>query len=346
MKTTPDNRRPEHIAALRRALLSRRQATRQQLSDATGLSAMTVGKLLGGMTARGEVRQPGTQSQGSGRPSMIAAYNGDYAHFASIVVEQREGKSAFALSVVNLFGETVRRESLLLDEVRADSFDDFFSRMLAEGYRLRLAVLVLPGVAEGEEMLLCDLEELVRAQVLRRIRQRFGVEVLFENDVNAAVFGHGFGAEDEVCAGIYFPRRYCPGAGVVVRGEILRGHRRFAGEVPYIQGGERWAALDYGDVTETAEMIAQLLTVYACTVAPERMVLYGDFFTPALETAVRARFNEKMLGRFDLTLTFQDAMTQDQERGARRLGLRRMLELLDMETEDGGGADAQPHQKQ
>ena len=292
---------------------------------------MTVGKLLGEMTARGEVRQIRTQSQGSGRPSVIAEYNGDYAHFAAIVVEQREGRSAFTLSVVNLFGETVIRETLLLDETRADSFDDFFARMIAAGYRLRLAVLVLPGVAEGEEMLLCDFEDLVRGQVLHRIRRLFGVEVLFENDVNAAVFGHGFEAADEVCAGIYFPRRYCPGAGVVVRGEILHGHRRFAGEVPYIQGAERWAALDYGDVPTTAEMISQLLVVYACTVAPGRMVLYGDFFTPALEAAIRARFAEKMLGRFDLTLTCQDAIAQDQARGACRLGLRRMLTILDRE---------------
>ncbi len=310
----PDNRRPEHIAALRRALLLCRQATRQQLAAETGLSAMTVGKLLGEMTARGEVRQIRTQSQGSGRPSMIAEYNGDYAHFAAIVVEQREGRSAFTLSVVNLFGETVIRETLLLDETRADSFDDFFARMIAAGYRLRLAVLVLPGVAEGEEMLLCDFEDLVRGQVL-----------------HSAVFGHGFEAADEVCAGIYFPRRYCPGAGVVVRGEILHGHRRFAGEVPYIQGAERWAALDYGDVPTTAEMISQLLVVYACTVAPGRMVLYGDFFTPALEAAIRARFAEKMLGRFDLTLTCQDAIAQDQARGACRLGLRRMLTILDRE---------------
>lgn len=331
MKTTTDNRRPEHMAALRRTLLGCRQATRQQLASATGLSTMTVGKLLGEMTARGEVRQPRTQSQGSGRPSMIAEYNGDYAHFAAIVVEQREGKSAFTLSVVNLFGETVFRETLLLDETRADSFDGFFTRIIAAGYRLRLAVLALPGVAEGEEMLLCDFEDLARGQVLHRIRRLFGVEVLFENDVNAAVFGHGFEAADEVCAGIYFPRRYCPGAGVVVRGEILHGHRHFAGEVPYIQGADRWAALDFDDVAATAEMIGQLMAVYACTVAPGRMVLYGDFFTPALEAAIRTRFTEKMLGRFDLTLTCQDAMAQDLERGACRLGLRRMLAILDRE---------------
>ena len=38
-----------------------------------------------------------------------------------------------------------------------------------------------------------------------------------------------------------------------------------------------------------------------------------------------------MLGRFDLTLTCQDAIAQDQARGACRLGLRRMLTILDRE---------------
>lgn len=331
MRAAPDNRRSEHIAALRRAMLACGETTRQQLAAQTGLSAMTVGKLLGEMASRGEVRQRKTESAGSGRPSLLAAYNGDYAHFATVIVEQQDGQSAFTLSVLNLLGETVRQETLLLREVHADSFDGFFSRMLAEGLRLRLAVLVLPGVAEGGNMLLCDFSELVQGQVLRRIRERFGVEVLFENDVNAAVFGHGPEGADEVCAGIYFPRRYCPGAGVVVRGEILHGRRRLAGELAYIQGVERWLALDYGNEAATAEMIGELLTVYACAIAPERMVLYGDFLTPPLEKAIRTRIAQRLPEQFDLPLRCEAHMGQDMERGARRLGLRRMLEILDQE---------------
>lgn len=331
MRAAPDNRKSEHIAALRRTMMTCGETTRQQLAARTGLSAMTVGKLLGEMTSRGEVRQRRTESTGSGRPSLLATYNGDYAHFVTVVVEQRSGKSAFTLSVLNLLGETVRQETLLLGEVHADSFDDFFSRMLSEGLRLRLAVLALPGVAEDGNMLLCDFEELVQGQVLRRIRNRFGVEVLFENDVNTAVFGHGPEGADEVCAGIYFPRRYCPGAGVVVRGEILHGRRRLAGELAYIQGLERWMTLDYGDEIATAEMIGDLLTVYACTIAPERMVLYGDFLTPSLEKAIHACIARRLPGQFDLPLRCEAYMGQDMERGARRLGLRRMLEILDQE---------------
>lgn len=335
MKTTPDNRRPQHFAALRRAMLDSPQATRQQLAQQTGLSAMTIGKLLGEMQARGEISQQKGESQGGGRPSMMAHYNGDYAHFAAIVVEQRGGKSAFTMSVVNLFGKTVAQEALLLDEVHADSFDGFFSRMLAAGYRLRLAVLVLPGVAEGEDMLLCDLDGLVSGQVLKRIRRLFGVEVLFENDVNAAVFGHAFEAEDaEACAGVYFPKNYCPGAGLVVRGEILHGHRHFAGELPYIQGMDRWKALDYGDVNAAAEMIGTLMVIYACTAAPRHMVLYGDFFTPELVRAIMETMNAKLHGDFEMGLSVRKTLTRDMERGAVKLGLRRMLAILDQEDEN------------
>lgn len=329
MKTQIDSRRPEHLDALRQALLRMRRATRAQLAEETGLSAMTVGKLLALMQARGEVFQDETMRLAGGRPSVIAQYNGDYAHFAAIVVEQREGKSAFTLSIYDLFGEPVFSEELLLDTVKEDCFDAFFDHALQQGYRLALAVLVLPGVAEGDEIVLCDLEALVRGQVIRRIRDRFGIDVLFENDVNGAVFGHAFGTEaGTVCAGVYFPKNYCPGAGVVVEGKILCGHGHFAGELGYIQGIDAWESLNYGDTERTAQMIAQLLVVYACTTAPRCMVLYGDFFTAELRERIETLFALRMMGRYAMELTYETGMSADMERGAVRLGLARMRCIL------------------
>ena len=60
MRTEADSRRSEHMAALRSALWHMPKATRAQLAKETGLSVMTVGKLLAVMEARGEVIQSGT----------------------------------------------------------------------------------------------------------------------------------------------------------------------------------------------------------------------------------------------------------------------------------------------
>ena len=289
---------------------------------------MTVGKLLAVMERRGEVRQDETERVGEGRPSMIACYNAGWVYFATIVVEQIGGKSAFMLSVHNLLGEAVHTERLLLEDVHENCFDDFFARMKKE-YRLELAVFVLPGVADGDRILMCDLQALAQGQVLHRIKRLFGIEVLFENDVNGAVFGHSFGKTKQgVFAGLYFPKNYCPGAGVVIDGEILYSTSHFTGEIAYIQGIDAWMALDYTDETETAAMISQLLTIYCCTVAPRHIVLYGDFFTPELMRRIAAQLDARLMGNFAPGMSCKQTLTQDMERGAVRLGLRRMRALL------------------
>lgn len=324
-----DSRRADHMDSLRGALIARRRATRAQLSEDTGLSTMTVGKLLAQMQRCGEVRQDETVSAPSGRPSTIAAYNGEYAHFATISVVQRGGRGAFTCSVYNLFGERVRSDELLLDSVREDSFDPWLEDVTAQGYRLRLLALALPGEAEGDCVFISDFEALLYDRFLPRLRRKFGVETLFENDVNAAVFGHVFEEEGPgVAAGMYFPRTFCPGAGIVVKGEILHGSRHFAGEIAFIHGADAWSALDYADTSRAQAMIGELLVILACTVAPAGVVLYGDFFTPEWEAALREHVKARLSGQFDLKLTCESDMAQDMERGAARLAMRRLRELL------------------
>ena len=335
MKTEIDGRRCEHMDALRRVLVSMHRATRAQLAEATGLSAMTVGKLLAAMQERGEVYQKDTLRLSGGRPSVIAQYNGDYLHFAVISVEQREGKNAFTLSIYNLFGEPVLSEELLLKQVCPDSFDAFFEQAQLQGYRLALCVFVLPGVADGENIVLCDLDALIGNAFLPRLKERFGLEILFENDVNGAVLGHAFNAgKDDVCVGIYFPRTYYPGAGIVIGNKILHGNQRFAGEIGCVQGEEAWLTLDYTDEQRVIDMIGQSLLIYACTVAPHSVVLYGDFFTPDIEYKLRGYLQERLKRRFDMEISCRSSMAADMERGAVKLGLERMNKILSRMDKD------------
>jgi len=335
MKTEIDGRRCEHMDALRRVLVSMHRATRAQLAEATGLSAMTVGKLLAVMQERGEVYQKDTLRLSGGRPCVIAQYNGDFLHFAVVSVEQREGKSAFTLSIYNLFGEPVLSEELLMEQVCPDSFDAFFEQAQVQGYRLALCVFVLPGVADGESIVLCDLNALVGDVFLPRLKERFGLEILFENDVNGAVLGHAFDVgKDDACVGIYFPRTYCPGAGVVIGDRILHGNRHFAGEISCIQGEETWLALDYTDEQCVIDMIGQSLVMYACTIAPHSVVLYGDFFTPDIEHGLHRYLHMRLKGRFDMEIFCRSSMAADMERGAVKLGLKRMHKILSRMDKD------------
>ena len=324
-----DSLRAAHMDSLRQALTGARRATRAQLAEATGLSTMTVGKLLRQMEQRGEVTQDELERAPNGRPSMVASYCGDYAHFATVCAEQLDGLSAFALSVFNLFGERVYSQELRLADVREDSFDAFFEDVLAQGYQLRLAVFALPGEAEGDCLFISDFEALLYGRFLPRIRRRFHVETLFENDVNMAVLGHAMASgAQQVCAGAYFPRRYCPGAGAVIDGRIVHGNRHFAGEIAFLRGETPWNRLDYSDAQRAAEAIEPLVAAYACILAPQTMALYGDFLTPALMEEIGARLRRRFQGQFEMRLDAKDRMIPDMERGARHMGLERMRAML------------------
>lgn len=332
--TDPDGRRAEHIGALRHALREMRRATRAQLSEATGLSTMTMGKLIAEMERRGEARQDGRRASG-GRPSSVVCYEGEYAHFAAIRGRQKEGKSEISMGVYNLFGECVKEETLLLERVEPDSFDSFFEAARAEGFRLRLAVFALPGEEEDDRVSICDFEALLGERFLPGIRERFGVETLFENDVNAAVFGRAAreGAQG-VCAGLYLPQTFPPGAGIVVDGKILRGHRHFAGEIALIHGVSTWLSLDYGDEERVACLLFELMLILACTLAPESVVLYGSFSEEVLRM-LGERLRARLQGYLDMRIVCEPDLASDMELGAVRLGLRRMDEILRKEDRCG-----------
>lgn len=330
MAQTGDPRLAEHMDSLRGALLARGRATRAELAADTGLSTMTVGKLLAAMELRGEVSQDEVQKAASGRPSVVARYRGEYAHFATVTASQREGRSVIAFSVYNAFGERVHRSEQTPGDVRPESFDAFFEQSAARGERVKLAVFALPGEVRGDSLYISDFEALMYGGFLPRIRARYGVETLFENDVNAAVFGHPFeeGEEEAVRAGVYFPQRFCPGAGIAIGDRILHGHGSFAGEIAFLHGPRAWAAVDFADAERVERMISEVLTALACTVAPESTVLYGDFFTDGLLRALEERLRARFCGQFEMRLSWQSNIAQDMERGAHRMGLRALRALL------------------
>ena len=211
-------------------------------------------------------------------------------------------------------------------DVRQDSFDPWLGEMKA-AHNLRLVSFALPGEADGDHVFICDFEALLYSGFLPGIRQRFGVETLFENDVNAAMRGHAFESAGGNKAGVYFPMRYPPGAGIMVDGKIVHGLRRFAGEIGFLHGAKAWRALDYADEEGTAQMITDVLAAISCVIAPDGIVLYGDFLSERFAADVQERLSEKLGRQIGPRISIGD-MPGDMERGAAQLGWERLMQML------------------
>ena len=95
---------------VRKALKTARRATRQQLAEATGLSSMTVGTVLGALAQNGVALEAELLSSQGGRPARRYRFNENRAQALVLFPHEEGGRDILHLRVANLFGECIHSE--------------------------------------------------------------------------------------------------------------------------------------------------------------------------------------------------------------------------------------------
>src|SRR5262249_26507580 len=102
-------------------------------------------------------------------------------------------------------------------------------------------VVGVPGVVEegdGAIRLALNVAGLDGRRFGADLQERLGVSVVVENDVNLAALGEGrLGVAHGVDDFVFLSVGTGLGAGLVLRGELQRGHNGAAGELDYVRAG-------------------------------------------------------------------------------------------------------------
>lgn len=316
---------------LRRVLRQCREATKPELADRTGLSVVTINSLLEDFLENGEVVSAGLAPSGGGRPSMLYRYRPDYRYTVILYGHQSGGTNLMHLTVMNLMGECVWRKEAYFDEVRVDSFDGLLDEAVRLFPETGLLAFGLPGEVVQEVVTIHDYPALLGPEFMAHYRERYRLPVLYENDINAMTYGACRGEEMEraTVAGIYIPRIYLPGAGIVVQGKIYYGTSHCAGELGGLPVPVPWLSLDYDREEDVLKNLEMLVAVYGFTIAPETLILYGDFFTEGVKERLEEYSSRLLEGKFSMKLVFEKNLERDFEEGMKRLALEALWEALD-----------------
>lgn len=303
--------------AVLRALAARGRATKPELAKATGLSAVTVGALIAGLLEDGDILEGGAAPSAGGRPSREYLFNKNRRLTAIVFGHQKHGDNLIRFLLVNLSGEVVWRREAALREVRLESFAPVLDGMFARHANVERIAFGLPGEEYLGEIITIDYEALAGGRFLPFYRERYGVPVTFVNDVNAMVLGY-CAARPELMQGVvvalYFPRLYNPGAGIALRGGLYTGARNFAG-LTALAADIDWLGMDYFDRARVTENLARIASVYACVLAPSRIVLYGDFLDRSFAPDIARRAEAMLLGIFPLEIDIPEDMEGDFQNG-------------------------------
>lgn len=260
---TPEARHPRQ---LRRANMDRVLAasmartgpvTRAELATATGLSAPTVGSLVGELVRLGLLRELGPGPSTGGRRPGALEFNANYGVVAGIVLEGRTTRLALAdLSGRTLAATHARTpedhgpERLLawMSELIRDLAS---SSEVPTGKGLLAVTAGLPGAVDHRTGSVAGLipefrswEHLAVGTFLERL---VGAPVVVENDVNLAVLGeHWQGAARGHDTCVFIALGVGIGAGILIGGELHRGHHSLAGEIAVMCMAADHVGRDFG----------------------------------------------------------------------------------------------------
>jgi predicted NBD/HSP70 family sugar kinase len=223
--------------------------TRAELTEATGLSAPTVGSLVADLIRSGVVRDMGTgPSRGGRRPSFME-FNARHACIGGIDL----GPTRTRLAVADLRGEPLAHDviatpSRLAPETLLKHLADALRRLMREANlpsdRLIAVGAGAPGAVEFDKGIVTEAPNLrnwSRVPMREILERSLGVPTIVENDVNLAILGERWrGAAKGHPTCVYITVGTGIGAGIIVDGVLHRGHHFMAGEIAFMCMGPQY----------------------------------------------------------------------------------------------------------
>lgn len=237
-KLLQEDARRHHRSLLLQQLFREGPASRADLARTSGLTRVTVSDLVGQLVEEGLIEELGAPAESRvGKPPTLVGLAAEATH---IVAVDLSGDDVVTGAVLTLLGEVVERHELAISGRRGDQAVALVHQLVRELLdRTTKPVLGIgvgtPGVVD-EDGTVVDAPNLgwSGTTLAAGLRAEFGLAVFVANDANTAVLGeHTFG--DAGDGGLMLLRVGTGvGAGLVLGGALLHGHRAAAGELGHV----------------------------------------------------------------------------------------------------------------
>ena len=243
--------RQQSVRLVVERLLRDRSVSRAEIARSTGLSKQTISEVMRDLERDGWVHEDG-QIQGSvGRSAVTYALRPDAAFVLGIDL----GGTKLHVALADLHGEIVAEsiEPTSCDGGAAvvaqiDRMKDaLLQRASVSAQRLRGGVMGSPGMvdpASGSIAIAPNIPGLDSLDVRAALRERLGIDITIENDVNLAAIGeHWRGNSRRARSFAFIAVGTGIGMGIFSDGYLVRGARGAAGEIAYLPlGGDPYDA--------------------------------------------------------------------------------------------------------
>ncbi len=257
------------LERVRIALYLQREATRPELAELTGLSLVSCNQAMAELCRRGEANAIGLQASGGGRPVQAYRYNVDFSHGIYIRMQRQGALIVGTLELCNMSGNITSIQHTEFAYLRSESLDEWLDKATRKHK--------LSGIA------LETAEDILPSALILHLEARYRCPVLLLNTADALAARQ----DDELT--LYFTPGEAP-----VCSLWRNGRAQHTGELSLLPLPTTWETLDYSDHTLVEEMVARLLVILTCTLAPKSIVLHAPFWTNRLTQRILFNASSKL----------------------------------------------------
>lgn len=334
----PAHVKQHNIHFLKRILKEERQPmTKNQLSKQSGLSVVTINKLIPEMVEGGQVLEMTNPIVTGGRRAAVYQLNQNHQLCLVMLYIEEDKEIKTHVSVVNLYGDRLACEEDILQLTEWASIESCIQSYCCKFPNIKMISIGLPGVDMSSNLTVVDAETMKGIVLHQKIEERFALPVIIENDINAAVFGYKYtkaNPDSTIVSGLYFPELYPPGTALVFDDYIYHGSNGLSGETKHLPvfNDFTFPLSEKSNLTYICEQIVQtVITMYD----PNELILY----TKAVQfsTINLAYIKEAMRARFaydiETAIHHSNDFEQDYYNGLVLLGIR-ALEVYENRIEN------------
>lgn len=270
-----------NINLIRDVLRKKITATRAELVKITGISTTTVRALLSELIESKDVICLGFDKSSGGRPAERYSINKDKDFIINFAI----GDDYIDYRIVNILGEIIEQGGVANNN--QDYIFDLINDKLHEDINLVWVGVSVPGIPDGEKYYTgCKFLECKEHYIGRKLKERFQLPVILENDINSCALGFSkhYIKNSETGLNVVYINfvKNGIGCGIISNNRLIRGFNNYAGELIYlpVDTDKYLDSLLQADITDEqyTDMITNIIATMSCIINPEFFVLAGVAF--------------------------------------------------------------------